>query len=443
MTVKTDSSLPFPPGQFGLPIVGETLAFFRDRDFAKKRHQKYGSIFKTRIFGKPTILIKGATANRFLFTNENKYFISSWPPSTRILLGSLSLAIRTGGEHKQRRKIMAQAFRPRALHSYLETMQTITNQYLNSWEKQQYLTWYPQLRNYTFDIACQLFVGLENGSETKLGHLFEVWSQGLFSLPIDLPWTRFGRALASRKKMLQELENIIGERLEHEETGNDALGILIQAEDEDGNKLSLDELKDQLLLLLFAGHETLTSGLTSFCLLMAQYPEVLQKVRAEQQQFSETMTLETLSKMTYLDQVLQEVLRLVPPVGGGFREVIEDCEMEGYLIPKGWNVLYQINQTHREETVYPQSDHYQPERFNPERTNNPSKTDHYVPFGGGMRECLGKEFARLEMKLFAVNLVRHYQWELVPDQETELLTVPVPRPRDGLKVKFTKIEKDK
>ena len=439
MTVKTDSSLPFPPGQFGLPIVGETLAFFRDRDFAKKRHQKYGSIFKTRIFGKPTILIKGATANRFLFTNENKYFISSWPPSTRILLGSLSLAIRTGGEHKQRRKIMAQAFRPRALHSYLETMQTITNQYLNSWEKQQYLTWYPQLRNYTFDIACQLFVGLENGSETKLGHLFEVWSQGLFSLPIDLPWTRFGRALASRKKMLQELENIIGERLEYEETGNDALGILIQAEDEDGNKLSLDELKDQLLLLLFAGHETLTSGLTSFCLLMAQYPEVLQKVRAEQQQFSETMTLETLSKMTYLDQVLQEVLRLVPPVGGGFREVIEDCEMEGYLIPKGWNVLYQINQTHREETVYPQSDHYQPERFNPERTNNPSKTDHYVPFGGGMRECLGKEFARLEMKLFAVNLVRHYQWELVPDQETELLTVPVPRPRDGLKVKLTKI----
>ena len=438
MTAKTNPSL--PPGQFGLPIIGETLAFFQDRDFAKKRHQKYGSIFKTRLFGKPTILIKGAAANRFIFANENKYFVSSWPRSTKILLGSLSIAIRTGGEHKQRRKIMAQAFRPRALHSYLATMETITNQYLKRWEKQQSFTWYPQLRNYTFDIACQLFVGLENGSQTQLGHLFEIWSQGLFSLPIDLPWTRFGRALNSRKNMLQELERIICERLESQEIGEDALGILIQAEDEEGNKLSLDELKDQVLLLLFAGHETLTSSLTSFCLLMAQHPEILEKVREEQKQFSdsEPMTLETLSKMTYLEQVLQEVLRLVPPVGGGFREVIEDCEIEGYFIPKGWNVLYQINQTHREETVYPESDHYQPERFNPERIDNPSKTYNYVPFGGGMRECLGKEFARLEMKLFAVNLVRHYHWELLPDQDTELLTVPVPRPRDGLKVRFVK-----
>lgn len=441
MTTQTKTTQSVPPGNFGLPFIGETISFLRDQDFVNKRNEKYGSVFKTRLFGKPTIVFKGGQATQFILTNENKYFTSSWPRSTRILLGPLSLTIQTGYEHKERRKLLAQAFKPRALSSYIETMENVTQKYLSSWEKQQYLTWYPQLRNYTFDIASQLFVGLENGSETKLRHLFETWSNGLFTIPISLPWTKFGRALNCRNKILNKLDQIIRERQNKSGPGNDALGILMKAEDEEGNKLSVDELKDQILVLLFAGHETLTSGLTSFCLLMAQHPEILQKVKEEQEQFStsEPLTLESLKQMTYLEQVLQEVLRLIPPVGGVFREVVENCEFNGYLIPKGWNILCQINQTHQEEAVYPEPSRYNPERFNPEQPNNPGKTYNYIPFGAGMRECLGKEFARLEMKLFATHLVRNYQWELIPNQDTELTTVPVPRPRDGLKVKFEKI----
>lgn len=442
MTTQTSSTKNFPPGNFGFPLIGETIPFLRDRDFAKKRHQKYGSIFKTSLFGQPTIMIKGTEANRFVLTNENKYFIVNWPDSTRILLGSLSLANQKSHEHKQRRKLLAQAFLPRALSNYIETITQITQEYLQSWEKQEQFTWYPQIRNYTFDVAGQLFVGLENSSQTQLSHLFETWLGGLFSLPISLPWTKFGRALESRKQLLQELETIILERQKSSDPGNDALGILIQAKDEEGNKLSIDELKDQILLLLFAGHETLTSALTSFCLLMAQQPEISQSLQEEQKQFPDlnTITLETLSQMTYLEQVLQEVLRLVPPVGGGFREVLEDCEIGGYSIPKGWNVLYQINQTHQQERIYPQPNQYDPERFNPNNSDNPSKSYDYIPFGGGIRECLGKEFARLEMKLFALHLVRNYQWELVPNQDLELVMIPAPRPRDGLKVKFEKIK---
>ncbi|MFB6276563.1 MAG: cytochrome P450 [Halothece sp.] len=441
MTTQTTTTQSVPPGNFGLPFIGETIAFLRDQDFINKRNEKYGSVFKTRLFGKPTIVFKGAEANRFVFNNENKYFISTWPQSTRILLGPLSLATQTGHEHKQRRKILSQAFKPRALSSYIGTMEKITQKYLTSWEEQHYLTWYPQLRNYTFDIASQLFVGLENGSQTELSYLFETWVKGLFTIPLSVPGTKFSRALDSRNKLLKQLEKIIQERQGKNDPGNDALGILMKAEDEEGNKLSTDELKDQILVLLFAGHETLTSGLTSFCLLMAQHPEILQKVREEQEQFSmsKPITLETLKQMTYLEQVLQEVLRLIPPVGGVFREAVEDCEFNGYLIPKGWNVLCQINQTHQEQAVYPEPNLYNPERFNPEQPNNPGKTYNYIPFGGGMRECIGKEFARLEMKLFATHLVRNYQWELVPNQETELTAVPVPRPRDGLKVKFEKI----
>ncbi|MEZ2225187.1 cytochrome P450 [Microcoleus sp.] len=165
---------------------------------------------------------------------------------------------------------------------------------------------------------------------------------------------------------------------------------------------------------------------------------MMAKVRAEQQQFptTEPLTLEQLKQMTYLEQVLREVLRLVPPVGGGFRTVINACEFGGYEIPKGWSVLYEINQTHQDATVYPEPDRFNPDRFNSERSAKPFT---YVPFGGGLRECLGKEFARLEMKLFAARMIRECDWELLPDQDLNLIRVPTPHPRDGLRVKFQRI----
>jgi retinoid hydroxylase len=426
-----------PPGTFGLPLIGDTLNFLRDSQFAQKRHQQYGNIFKTSIFGQPTVFVCGQEANFFVLSNENQYFVVSWPPSTKALLGPLSLSLQTGADHQKRRKLLYQAFQPRALAGYIGAMENITQRYLEKWVKMETLTWYPELRNYTFDVAGKLLVGIDAGAKTALCHYFETWCNGLFSIPLDVPWTQFGKAKKSRKLLLSELEKIICDRQKDIGEGNDALSLLISARDDEGNSLSLEELKDQVLLLLFAGHETLTSAIASFCLLLAQNPDVMAKVRAEQQQFptTEPLTLEQLKQMTYLEQVLREVLRLVPPVGGGFRQVINACEFGGYQIPKGWNVLYEINQTHQDTAVYPDPDRFDPDRFNQERSAN-AKPFSYVPFGGGLRECLGKEFARLEMKLFAAKIVRDYDWELVPDQDLNLIRVPTPHPRDGLQVNF-------
>ncbi|WP_377478427.1 MAG: cytochrome P450 [Microcoleus anatoxicus] len=424
-----------PPGSFGLPLMGDTLNFLRDSQFAKKRHQEYGNIFKTSIFGQPTVFMCGQEANLFVLSHENQYFVVSWPPSTKALLGPLSLALQTGADHQNRRKLLYQAFQPRALAGYIEAMEDITQRYLEKWGQISEFAWYPELRNYTFDVAGKLLVGIDSGSGTALGHYFETWCNGLFSIPLDLPWTLFGKAKNSRKLLLAELEKIIRDRQQGIPGGNDALGLLISARDDEGNSLSVEELKDQVLLLLFAGHETLTSAIASFCLLLAQHPDVMAKVRAEQQQFppTEPLTLEQLKQMTYLEQVLREVLRLVPPVGGGFRTVINACEFGGYEIPKGWSVLYEINQTHQDAAVYPEPDRFNPDRFNSERSAKPFS---YVPFGGGLRECLGKEFARLEMKLFAATMIRECNWELLPNQDLNLIRVPTPHPRDGLQVKF-------
>ena len=437
-TRKQTSSLPLPPGELGLPFLGETISFFRDRNFNQKRQAKYGKVYKTSIFGRPNVIMVGAEANNFLFKNENKYVIASWPKSTRVLLGSTSLSVRTGDFHTSRRKLLYQAFQPRALTSYIPTMEKITREYLQRWEKLGQLTWYPELRNYTFDIAGSLLLSSDGGSQTPLGELFEDWCAGLFTLPIPLPWTKFGKALSCRRELLKHIETIVLQRQQADNPGEDALGILIQAKDEEGNSLSLEELKDQVLLLLFAGHETLTSAIASFCLLTAQHPDVLQRLREEQKQLnlSDSLTLEDLKQMTYLEQVIKEVMRIIPAVGGGFREVIESFEFGGYSIPQGWTVQYQIAQTHKDGDIYSECDRFDPDRFSPERAEDKQQSFGYIPFGGGLRECLGKEFARLEMRIFASMLLRKYEWELLPNQDLELVTVPTPHPRDGLKINF-------
>ncbi len=434
------SDLPLPPGSLGLPFVGETLNFLRDPNFAQKRFKQFGSIFKTHLIGKPTVFVRGSEINQFVLTHENDYFVSSWPPSVEALLGPDSLSLQMGRVHQQRRKLLAQAFMPRALADYIPTMETLLQSYLQTWKSTDPLTWYPELRKYTFDVACKLLVGLEHGSQTPLGHYFETWCEGLFSLPFDLPWTQFGKAKKSRLQILTTIDQLITQRQQESTPGTDVLGRLLQAEDEAGNRLPQSELKDQILTLLFAGHETLTSALASFCLLTAQHPQVLAQIRAEQQQYDPEvpLTLDLLKQMTYLEQVLKEVLRFVPPVGGGFREVVQDCTVSGYRIPKGWSVGYQIASTHSLDQEYVSPESFDPDRFSPERQNEQAKYA-YIPFGGGVRECLGKEFARLEMKIFAVHLAREYTWTLVPGQDLEMSMIPTPRPKDNLMVKLQRL----
>ncbi len=380
--------------------------------------------------------------------SNDRRFVVSWPPSTKALLGNLSLALQTGELHQNRRKLLAQAFLPRALSGYIGTIEQITGQYLERWadQGQTELVWYPELRRYTLDVACKLLAGLDNGSETELGHLFETWCAGLFSIPLALPWTKFGQAKRAGQQLDRVLTQMIRQRSadpNYPDPGSDTLGLLIQARDDNGQSLTPAELNDQVLLLLFAGHETLTSAIASFCLLVAQHPDVLVKLRAEQTQFeSIPLSLDSLKQMTYLEQVLREVMRLVPPVGGGFREVVESCELNGYQIPQGWMVLYQISATHQDSDLYPQPDRFDPDRFSPENLQQQSADRQkygYLPFGGGIRECLGKEFARLEMKIFAAHLLRGYQWELLPDQNLDLVTVPTPHPKDDLRVRFSSL----
>ena len=181
--------------------------------------------------------------------------------------------------------------------------------------------------------------------------------------------------------------------------------------------------------------------LTSLVMSLAQNPDVLAKARAEQQAFpaESALTFEQIQQMPYLDQILKEVERQYPPVGGGFRRVIKPFNFNGYHVPAGWLALYRIDAAHKDERCYTNPSDFDPDRFSPERAEQKRYDYSLVGFGGGPRVCLGMAFAKLEMKIMAAQLLRRYHWQLDADQDLTMNPVPSLRPADGLKVRFSKL----
>jgi cytochrome P450 len=431
-----------PPGNSGLPAVGETVSFAFDRNFAAKRYRKYGAIFRTNLVGRPTAVMVGAEAAEFVLSSHMDHFSwrKGWPDSFKILLGE-SLFLMDGEEHRQKRRLMMPALHGLALANYVGTMDEITRTYLQKWATKQEFTWIEEFKQLTFDIASELLLGTKPGADSaRLSQLFTTLTNGLFALnPLPLPFTKFRRAIAARQQIIQHLQQVVKERQQN--PTKDALSLLIQARDEDGNSLSEEELINQSILLLFAGHETTTSMLTWLCTELARHPEVLQRAREEQLELQKQgdLNLEQLGQMPYLEQIIAEIERLHPPVGGGFRGVVKPFEFNGYYVPAGWMVLYSILETHRTPEIYPQPETFDPERFSPQRQENKQRPFSLIGFGGGSRICIGIAFAKMEMKIVAARLLRGYEWELLPNQSLETAQVPTSRPQDGLRVRFRQL----
>ncbi len=438
------TQLPLPPGNLGLPLIGETFQFLFDRQFHRKHADRYGMVFKTSLLGKPTICMVGPDAARFVLSSQTMEHFSwgdGWPQSFKALLGR-SLFVQDGEEHRRNRRLMMPAFHGRALVGYIETIETITRRYLNKWEQLGRFSWFHENKQLTFEIASQIFLGANPGSDTaRLSKLFTELTGGLFGLvPSRSKWTRFGRGMAARAELLEYIMQAVEERQRN--PGLDALSLLVQARDEDGQSLSTDELTAQAMLLLFAGHETTTSMITSLCLELALHPEVLAKARDEQKQFAATddpLTLEQIGQMSYLEQVLREVERLHPPVAGGFRGVVKAYDFNGYHIPAGWKVLYNIPDTQSIAKGYTSPDRFDPDRFSPAREEHKAQAFSLIGFGGGPRICLGMSFAQLEMKIIAARLLREYRWEILPNQRLDWMRIPTLHPKDGLRVAFQRL----
>jgi cytochrome P450 len=257
-------------------------------------------------------------------------------------------------------------------------------------------------------------------------------------LRIDLPFTAWGQFVRARDQLDEFIYRLIDERQATAASapvgprdsataalpvGDDALSALVAARDDDGSGLTRRQVRDQVLTLLAAGHDTTAHGLTWALYLLARHPAALERVLAEQRAVlgNGAPTPDTLRQLVYLESVAKEALRLYPPAWAGARVAARDVQFQGYRIPAGTAVIYCQWLSHRLPEIFRDPLAFRPERFDPDH-GEPHPPFAYVPFGGGARLCLGMTFALQEMKIVLSALFARWRLTLEPGQRV------IPRP---------------
>ncbi|KAG8387386.1 hypothetical protein BUALT_Bualt02G0015900 [Buddleja alternifolia] len=426
---STKKPLNLPPGSYGWPILGETLDILSasmdgcpDR-FAKERFRKYNSqVFKTSFMSQSVAVLYGPPGNKFLFSNENKLVTVWWPSSVRKLLGKC-ISTTGGVEGMQMRKMLSYFVTPDAFSKlYIKTMDIVSQQHLNThWQGKEELEVFPAIKLYTFELACRLFMSIKERKQIeKLAALFNIFLGGVISIPLNFPGTRFFNAKRATNAIKKQLLIIVRQRrvaLEQKTATplQDLLSHLLVSPDENGKFMSESVIVNNILLLLFAGHDTSSSAITMLIKYLAEFPQVYEKVLREQNEIAsskepgEYLQWEDIQKMRYSWNIVSETMRLWPPVIGSFREALVDIKYEGYDIPKGWKFYLNTAVMHADSSFFPDYKKFDPSRF---EGTGPTPYS-YIPFGGGPRMCLGKEFARLEILTFLHNVIGRFRWNLL------------------------------
>ncbi|EYU39276.1 hypothetical protein MIMGU_mgv1a023490mg, partial [Erythranthe guttata] len=348
-------SLNLPPGSYGWPILGETLEFLRagldgtPEKFVKERSDKYKSqVFKTLLMGENMAVFCGSSGNKFLFSNENKLVTVWWPSSVRQLLGPC-LATSGGDEGKQMRKMVSYFLGPDAFtRLYIKTMDLVSQQHIkNHWQGKEEVKVFPTSKSYTFELACRLFMSLEDPKQiSELAALFNIFLKGIISIPVNFIGTRFYNAKKATFAIKNQLREIVRQRraaLECKRAApwQDLLSHLLATPDENGKFMSESVIVNNIIMLLFAGHDTSSVAITMMMKNLAEIPEVYEKVLKEQMEIAsskggEYLEWEDIQKMRYTWNVVSETMRVMPPIMGAFREALTDIRYQGYHIPKGW-----------------------------------------------------------------------------------------------------------
>ncbi|AII49204.1 cytochrome P450 [Synechococcus sp. KORDI-52] len=409
----TTSTLPSTGAVTGL---GETLAFFTRADFAQQRFKTYGDVFETKLLGQRMVFIQGEQAISDLF-RQSDVLEGWWPESVKQLLGSKSLANRTGPGHKARRRVVGQLFSSAALARYRPSIEGLVDELiLELVTSDAALPLAPRMRRFAFSVIATTVLGLDGASRDALFNDFEVWTKALFSVPLAIPGTPFARAMAARQRLLERIKT---ELQRADKAGG--LDLLSGGLDEAGIPLDDDDLAEQLLLLLFAGYETTASSLSCLFRALLLHPEVETWVR---EGLAESTTSER------LDATVLEVMRLTPPVGGFYRRCLEPISLADVALPQGSVVQVVLRSAAPEDDADLAA-------FRPQRHLDGTFGQTLLPFGGGERVCLGKALAELEIRLMATGLLQSVELQLEPEQDLGLQRLPSPTPKDGLLVQAT------
>jgi cytochrome P450 len=405
--------------------------------------RQYGDVVLLQSFGLRFYMFNHPEQIEEILRHKHRSFKKDfYVVSLRPLLGDGLLT--SDGESWRRQRAMSQpAFQARQIQQYAATMVDYTQELLATWKLDQTRDIHSEMMRLTARIVTKtLFDADVNDDEGSIGKDLEV-AMDFYANPLAMwPAWRYVPTPTNLRfhRTLRRLNGIVYRLIqERRSTGTegrgDLLSRLLVAEDEEGRKMSDTELRDELMTLFLAGHETTALTLSYTFYLLAQSPDVQTALEAELDRVlgNRPPTMADVGRLPYTESVIKESMRLYPPAWTIGREALEDCEIGGYPIKKGSQLLMAQWVVHRDPRFWTDPDRFDPARWSEEKTKNLPRCA-YFPFGDGPRVCIGTGFAMMEAVLILAAVAKRFRLELVPGQKLRLVPSITIRPRDGIKM---------
>ncbi len=444
------------PGPRSLPLLGlygNLLSFlYNPLGFMSRLHHQYGEI---------VTLARGTTKYVFVFTPEyNQLVLGNTslfhnldaessplrvPPGSALSRLFAGLTRMNGERHQAQRHLMMPALQKKSVAAYDQDIYGVVEHHLSSWQIGQTRDLYQEMRELTLAVAVKTLVGLDlHDGGGELCRLLDRWMGLVFSasallLPLNLPGLPYHELLRVSEQLETFIRRLIDRKRRAGLRSRDVLSRLLQVHDEDQGRLTDNELIGQTNFLFMAGHATTASALTWALFLLTQHPEILARTLAEMDdvlQGGEAMG-EALDRLPYLEAVLKETLRLLPPVLWWGRVSTAPCQLGGHELPSGALVIHSAYITHRQAARYPQPAKFLPERW---RTADAGAYE-YLPFSAGPRKCLGAAFAMMEMKMVLALILRRFRLSSPERARIDLSGLMLSAPKRGMPMLIDRLDR--
>jgi cytochrome P450 len=382
------------------PVAWQTAAWVtRPGPLLERARRRYGDIFTLHLpISGPVVVVSDPDAIKQVFTaSPDLLRAGEGNRALEPVLGSRSLLLLDGSDHLRHRRLMLPSFHGDRLRGYGDLMRAIALEEVDSWPHGRPTRMQPRMQSITLEIILRVVFGLDQAGQLermreRIKTLLDIATRpaGMMRLlPRDpfgrfSPQRRFDRALAALDEAL--FDEIRARRAAPDlDERDDIFSLLARARDEDGGALTDRELRDELITLLIAGHETTATALAWACERLVRTPGSIERIQAEA----------AAGESDYTDAVVTETLRLRQPIPVVARRTAEPYELMGHELPAGTVIAPCIYLVHRRPDVYPDPYAFRPERF----LERPPETYTWLPFGGGVRRCIGARFATYEMRV--------------------------------------------
>lgn len=431
------------PGEDGLPLVGNTFRLLRDpAAFGRKMADSYGRVYRNTALGGTTVMLLGPDANELVLFDRERIFSSEqgWGPLLNLLFPR-GLMLMDFDHHRADRRTLSVAFKPEPMRHYAEQLNRGIARAVSGWANKP-MRFYDAIKALTLDLAAESFLGMELGPEAKrINQAFvDEVQASVTPIRIPLPGTQMRKGTQARAYLIDLFKREIPRRRNGD--GQDFFSHFCRATDENGAPLSDDAIADHMNFLMMAAHDTITSSATTLIMLLGRHAEWQDRLRDEVAALGlnddEGLAHGQLDRLKLTDYAFREALRIMPPVPSLPRRALRDFEFGGYTIPAGTSVSVSPAHTHHAPELWPDPATFDPMRFAPEAVRARHKYA-WIPFGGGAHMCLGLHFAEMQTRLLVAQLLRRYRIVLDPGAGTDWQAWPIPRPKDGLPLRFVPI----